>query len=120
MNDAQESLASDAPNSLSMIYRCLPTTVDVLTVVGYFLLVPGLGSLFLSQSPWNHVILLPGYLLLMVGVVLIRKLPSYSVDEEKDPGIISACLVFFLIVVYSMLYTTATDIGGGGKGNDAA
>lgn len=108
------------PPSLPLFYRILPTSIDLLTIAGYYFLVPPLAALFLAQSVWNHAILLPGYLLLIIGVIAIRKLPSYSVDESEQPGILGACLAFFMVVIFGMLYTTATNLGGTGKGNDTA
>lgn len=100
----------------------LPMVVEVVTFLGYFLLVPSLAGLYASHSAWNHVVLLPGFFLILVGVITVRMLPAYSVGteegEEEGPGVIAVCLAVIMIVIYGMLYTGATNIGGSGKGND--
>ena len=98
--------------------RLIPPLIDSTTTLGFFFLVPWLGEQLFSQSSSNHLILLPGFPLILAGIVSIRQLPEYSLDERKDPSVIAVCLVFIQILAFSMLYTTATNLGGDGKGND--
>ena len=98
--------------------RLIPPLIDLATALGFLFLVPWLGEQLFAQSLSNHLILLPGFPLIIVGIVAIRQLPEYSVDESKDPSVIAVCLIFIQILAYSMLYTTATNLGGDGKDND--
>jgi hypothetical protein len=100
--------------------RLIPPLIDLITASGFLFLVPWLGEQLFSQSSTNHLLLLPGFPLILTGIVAIRQLPEYSVDENKAPSVIAVCLIFIQILVYSMLYSTATNLGGDGKGNDTA
>lgn len=81
-------------------------------------LVPWLGAQIFTQSSVNHFFLIPGFFLIVIGILAIRNLPQYSLDENKDPSLFSACLVFFMMITYSLLYTYATNVGGSSDGND--
>ena len=98
--------------------RLIPLLIDLATFAGIIYLVPWLGAQIFAQSPINHFFLIPGFLLILTGIIAIRQLPDYSLDESKGPSVLTACLVFFQVVIYSMLYASATNIGGGEKGND--
>ena len=106
------------PSPPSNLYRILPVCVDLLTIAAYKFLVPLLSALLLSQSRWNHLLLLPGFVLLILGVILIRSLPDYSLDEDKGPSITAACLAFFIVIAYTWLYTSATNLGGSESSNE--
>ena len=98
--------------------QLIPPLIDLATFAGFLFLVPKLGTLILAQSSLNHFFLTPGFVMIIVGIVAIRKLPNYSLDESKGPSLLGACLVFFLIVAYSLLYVYGTNIGGSESEND--
>ena len=106
------------PTPAPKLYRILPVCVDLLTIAAYDFVVPLLSALLLSQSRWNHLLLLPGFVLLILGVVLIRSLPNYSLDEDKGPSVVAACLAFFIVIAYIWLYTSATNLGGSESNNE--
>lgn len=105
-------------SALDWSQRLIPPLIDLVTALGFFCLVPWLGDQLFAQSWTNHFLLLPGFLLILVGIISIRQLPEYSLDESKGPSVLAVCLLFIQILAYSMLYTTATNLGGNGKGND--
>jgi hypothetical protein len=97
--------------------RLIPPLIDFTTALGFLCFVPWLGEQLFAQASTNHLLLLPGFLLILTGIVAIRQLPEYSLDEH-DPSVLATCLVFVQVLAYSMLYATATNLGGDGKGND--
>ena len=100
--------------------RLPPLLIDVATVLGYYFFVPWLGGLITDQSAANHFFLVPGFLLIMAGAIAIRQLPDYSIKEDEGPSVYGVCLVFFLLVSYSLLYAYATNLGGSEADNDGA
>lgn len=104
---------------LPLSHKLVPPAIDVATLVGMFFLVPWLGAQIFAQSSVNHFFLIPGFFLILTGIVAIRNLPNYSLDDSKGPSLFGACLVFFLMVAYSLLYVYATNIGGSETENDS-
>jgi hypothetical protein len=103
---------------LQLSHRLVPPAIDLATLAGIVFLVPWLGAQIFAQSSVNHFFLIPGFFLIVIGIIAIRSLPKYSLDDSKDPSFLAVCLVFFLMVTYSLLYAYATNIGGGEQGND--
>lgn len=101
-----------------MPQRSVPLLIDLATLAGFVWWVPWLGDRILAQSSINHFLLVPGFFLILAGIIAIRSLPDYSLDESKGPSVLVACLVFFQVVTYSLLYAHATNLGGNDKGND--
>jgi len=103
---------------LQLSHRLVPPAIDLATLIGMFCLVPWLGAQIFAQSSVNHFFLIPGFFLIVIGIVAIRNLPNYSIDDSKDPSFAGSCLVFFLMVVYLLLYVYATNLGGSKQEND--
>jgi len=99
--------------------RAIPLLIDLATLAGYLVFVPWLGERIIAQSPSNHLILIPGFFLILAGALAIRQLPNDSVKDNGEPSLLGMCLAFFLLVTYSLLYSYATDLGGSEKGNDS-
>ncbi len=106
------------PTFLQLSHRLVPPAIDLATLTAMFTLVPWLGAQIFAQSSVNHYFLIPGFFLIVIGIVAIRNLPNYSIDESKDPSLVGSCLVFFLMVVYLLLYVYATNLGGSKQEND--
>lgn len=104
---------------LQMSHRLVPPAIDLATLTAMFTFVPWLGARIFAQSSVNHYFLITGFFLIVIGILAIRNLPNYSLDDSKDPSLFSKCLVFFLMVVYLLLYVHATDLGGSDKENDS-
>lgn len=100
--------------------RLVPLLIDLVTLAGFFFFVPWLGQRIFDYSAWNHVYLVPGFVMILAGTVAIRSLPDYSLNEQNGPSILSACLVFFLLTSYVLLYSHATNLGGSEKDNEGA
>jgi hypothetical protein len=98
--------------------RVIPLLIDLATLAGYLFLVPWLGERIIAQHPSNHFLLAPGFLLILVGMLAIRQLPKNSMRKNELPSFFGVCLVFFLLVVYSLLYSYATNLGGSETDND--
>lgn len=96
----------------------VPILIDGALLAGLFLLVPWLGKRIFDQTSFNHVFMVPGFLLMLAGILSVRQLPSYGLDDEKGPSLGGACLVFFQMVIFALLYAYATDLGGTGKNKD--
>jgi hypothetical protein len=96
----------------------IPLVIDIATLAGFLFLVPWLGDLISSHSSWNHLLLIPGFFLIIAGTVAIRSLPDYAIDEDKGPSVLGVCLVFILLLSYCLLYTYSTNLGGSVKSND--
>jgi len=109
---------SKNPVALSWPQRLIPPLIDLGMWAGIIWLVPWLGDRIFAQSQVNHFFLIPGFFLILAGIIAIRQLPEYSLDEKKGPSILAACLVFFQVIIYSMLYAYSTNVGGDQKGND--
>jgi hypothetical protein len=92
--------------------------IDLVTFGGFIFMTPWLGEQLFSQSPSNHLILVPGFVLMIAGAVSIRSLPNYSIEEKAGPSVLGVCLAFVLLIAYLLLYTHATDLGGSPKNND--
>jgi hypothetical protein len=103
---------------LLLFHRLVPTLIDLATFAGFLFLSPWLGEQIFAQSPVNHYFLVPGFFLIVFGIIAIRSLPEYALDDEKGPSFFAICLVFFVVVIYSLLYSYATNIGGSESGND--
>ena len=110
--------AQDSPRGITSAAGVTTTLIDLVSVGAFFFATPWLGAQLFSPSPANHFILIPGFVLMIAGIVAIRCLPDYSIDEEKDPSIFGVCLAMFLLVSYLLLYTTSTNIGGNQKDNE--
>ena len=108
---------ADGPHSWSS--RLLLPAVDLSLLGAIFLVVPSMGELIFARSPLCHFFLLPGFFLTVAGIAAIRQVPRYSLNESRDPSILAACLVFFMVIIYSMLYVEATNLGGNEKSNEA-
>ena len=106
------------PSSMQLSHRLVPLLIDLATLAGMVFLTPWLGAQIFAQSSANHLFLIPGFFLIVVGIFAIRNLPQYSVDERKDPSWLAVCLVFFVVVIYSLLYAYATNVGGSKDGNE--
>ncbi len=103
---------------LQISHRLVPPAIDLATLATMFYLVPWLGAQIFAQSSVNHYFLIPGFFLVVIGILAIRNLPNYSLDDNKAPSLFSNCLVFFLMVTYLLLYAHATDLGGSKQEND--
>lgn len=114
MDDPIES----EPGQVALAARATPPLIDLATFGGFILVAPWLGEQLFSPSPVNHLILVPGFALMLLGAVAIRSLPNYSIDEDKGPSVVATCLAFVLLVAYLQLYTHATNLGGSPKSNE--
>ena len=114
MDDTIES----KPRQVALAARVTPPLIDLATFGGFILITPWLGERLFSPSPVNHLILIPGFALMLVGAVAIRSLPNYSIDEDKGPSVVATCLAFVLLIAYLQLYTHATNLGGSPKSNE--
>jgi hypothetical protein len=103
---------------LRLSQRLVPLAIDLATLAGFVFVTPWLGAQIFGQSSVNHLIVIPGFFLIVIGILAIRNLPDYSLDDSKGPSFLAICLVFFLMVTYSLLYVYATDIGGSEQEND--
>jgi len=66
-----------------------------------FFLVPWLGAQIFAQSSVNHFFLIPGFFLIVVGIVAIRSLPEYAIDEDReDPSFLAVYLVGLAIFLW--------------------
>jgi hypothetical protein len=105
---------------LRLCYRFVPLAIDLATLAGMLYLVPWLGARFFVQSSVGHFFLIPGFFLIVVGIVAVRSLPKSSLDDRKAPSILAICLVFFQVLTYSILYIYATNPGGTAQENESA
>jgi hypothetical protein len=105
-------------NYLTWAQRLVPTLIDLATFAGFVFLAPWLGDQIFAQSSANHIFLVPGFFFIIAGILAIRQIPDYSLDENKGPSMLGVCLVFFLLISYSLLYVYGTNIGGGETQND--
>ena len=103
---------------LQLLHRLVPLGIDLATLAGMLFLVPWLGAQIFAQSSVNHFFLIPGFFLIVFGILAIRSLPKYSLENSKDPSFLAVCLVFFLMVTYILLYVYATNRGGSAKENE--
>lgn len=101
-----------------MLQRSVPLLIDLATLAGFVWWVPWLGERIFAPSSVNHWFLIPGFFLILAGILAIRRLPKYSIDERKGRSLFAACLVFFEVTIYSVLYAHATNAGGDETGND--
>jgi hypothetical protein len=108
------------PTILQLCLRLVPLGIDLAMLAGMLFLVPWLGAQIFAQSPASHFFLIPGFVMIVGGIVAIRSLPDYSLDDRKDPSLLAVCLVFFLVVTYSLLYSFATNLGGSEQENEGA
>lgn len=106
------------PTLLQVCQRLVPLGIDLATLAGMLFLVPWLGAQIFAQSSVNHFFLIPGFFLIVVGILAIRSLPKYSLDDRKAPSFLAVCLVFFLVITYSLLYVYATNRGGSQQENE--
>ena len=109
---------SKKENNLYWPQRIIPPAIDFAMLAGVLFLIPWLGAQIFAQSSTNHFFLIPGFFLIIAGVIAIRSLPKYSFDDSKDPSYLAVVLVFFMVVIYSLFYAYATNIGGSEQGND--
>jgi len=103
---------------LQLSQRLVPRAIDLATLAGMIFGVPWLGAHIFGQSSVNHFFLIPGFFLIVIGILAIRNLPQYSLDDSKGPSLLGLCLVFFLMVSYSLLYVYSTNLGGSEQEND--
>lgn len=89
-------------------------------LAGMIFLVPWLGARLFQPSTLNQLVLLPGFVLMPAGILSIRSLPSYSLDESKGPSLLMLCLVCFQMIAFCLCYAYGTDIGGSETDNDGA
>ena len=106
------------PTNLQVCHRLVPPAIDLATLAGMLFLVPWLGAQIFAQSSVNHFFLIPGFFLIVLGIIAIRSLPKYSLENSKDPSFLAVCLVFFLMVTYILLYVYATNRGGSAQENE--
>lgn len=103
---------------LEWALRIVPRAIDLAMLAGAFLFVPWFGSQLYSPTITNYLVLAPGFLLILAGIIAIRNLPKYSFDDEAGPSLFAACLALILMVVYLMLFAYGTNIGGSEGNND--
>jgi hypothetical protein len=103
---------------LQLAHRLIPPAIDLASLAGFFFLTPWLGARIFTPSPAGQIFLVPGFFLIVAGVYAIRSLPRYSLDDSKGPSLLAMCLIFFQMVIYSLLYVYATNIGGSEQEND--
>jgi hypothetical protein len=105
-------------SSLPWAHRLVPTLIDLLMLAGMIFLVPWLGPKLFQPTTLNHILLIPGFVLIVVGILAIRSLPSYPRADPQGPTLLTACLVFFQMVIYCLCYAYGTNIGGSEADND--
>jgi len=98
--------------------QIVPPIIDIVSLFGFIFLVPWLGSHLFSESLLNHLLLLPTFFLIFAGIIAIRSLPKTSKKADFTPGFFEICLIFFLMIAYSLLYAYGTNIGGSESNND--
>jgi len=82
-------------------HRLVPPAIDLASLAGMFFLVPWLGAQIFAQSSVNHFFLIPGFFLIVVGIVAIRSLPEYAIDDDReDPSFLAVYLVGLAIFLW--------------------
>ena len=99
-------------------HRLIPVLIDLSMLAGIIFLVPWLGARLFARSAVNHILLVPGFLLIPAGIISIRCLPNHSPGDSKGPPLPSIFLVFFQMIAYILCYAYGTNIGGSESDND--
>ncbi len=82
--------------------------VDVSYLGGIFIFVPWLGTQILEHNNFAFWFITPGFLIILIGILAIRSLPTY----DKALDIVGMLGSFFFTIVFLMLFGYAANDSG--------
>ena len=100
------------------VRRVLPPVLDLVSLTAAIFLVPWLGARLFAEASVGRLFLIPGFVLILAGILAVRRFPDYALDDSKGLSLFAMCLVFFQIVTYSLFYAYATNVDGTESQND--